>query len=129
MCYRAKVDALQAFRDANRRIIDQWGGIDQQARPADFDAVNRRYGLEGKHQVRTLARAMWTVMPPHPPFCLDTIDLEALNDTAPGQRGQGFVLPEWAYEQIARREEARYYRDIPEPEAPSALPDSDEVPF
>lgn len=123
LCYRTKVDALQAFRDTNRRVIDEWGGLDALARPSDFDAINRRYGFE-KKPVRTLSQALWHAMPPHPPFCLDRIDLETLNETAPGQRGPGFVLPDWAYEEIARREESRYYRDLPTP-----ADDDGEVPF
>lgn len=109
LCYRTKSEALQAFRDANRRQIEAWGGLDVTASPAEFDAINARYGLKGSRAVRSLSQALWAVMPAHAPFCLDEIDVETLNDTSPGQAGTGFQLPSWAYDLIAARDEAEYY--------------------
>jgi hypothetical protein len=109
LCYRTKSEALQAFRDANRHQIEDWGGLDTIASPAEFDAINARYGLKGSRAVRTLAQALWAVMPAHAPFCLDEIDVETLNETSPGQHGTGFVLPSWAYDLIAARDEAEHY--------------------
>lgn len=118
VCYQTKAEALQAFRDANRGIIDDWGGLDAVGRPADFDALNHKLGLKGGGAIRTLAQAMWHAMPPRRPFCLDEMDIDTLNETSPGQRGSGFQLPEAAWDALVQREQARHYRD-----------QSDDVPF
>jgi hypothetical protein len=104
-CYRTKAAALQAFRDVNREIIEEWGGLDRKDSPAEYDAVNHRRGLTGKRAARSLSQAMWASMPSRPPFCLDQFDLDALNDTSPGRIGSGFRLPDWTHERdVARRQ-------------------------
>lgn len=110
LCYRSKTQALQAFRDANRGIIESWGGLDVTSSPSEFDAINHRHSgrLRGKKAI-TLAQALWASMPNGAPYCLDQIDIEALNDTSPGRIGSGFRLPNWAYDEQARRMEAKHY--------------------
>jgi len=115
LCYETKSEALQAFRDANRSLIEAWGGLDSRDTPAEYDSINARYGLKGDRAVRTLAQALWQVMPTHRPFCLDEIELDVLNATSPGQLGPGFQLPSWAHDAILEREEAAHYRQL-EPE-------------
>lgn len=110
LCYRSKTQALQAFRDANRGLIENWGGLDVTSSPAEFDAINHRHGdrLRGKKAI-TLAQAIWASMPSGAPYCLDRIDVDALNDTSPGRIGSGFRLPNWAYDEQVRRMEAKHY--------------------
>lgn len=110
-CYRTKAAALQAFRDANRATIEDWGGLDRQDSPAEYDAVNHRYGLTGRRAVRSLSQAMWVAMPSRPPFCLDSLDLDALNATSPGQVGSGFHLPDWTHEIVQRQSERERHRE------------------
>lgn len=110
LCYRTKTAALQAFRDANHDTIENWGGLDVTASPAEFDAINAKYGLKGRKAVRSLARALWVTMPKDRPFCLDRIDIAALNETSPGQHGTGFRLPRVAYDAQADREQESYYQ-------------------
>ena len=90
-------------------MIDRWGGESIGARPAEFDAINRRYGYEGKQTVTTLGDAMWSALPPSsgPPYRLEDIDVELLNETSPGQIGRGFRLPDYVHESIAEREYGR----------------------
>jgi hypothetical protein len=110
LCYRTKTAALQAFRDANHDTIETWGGLDVTASPAEFDSINAKYGLKGRKAVRSLARALWVTMPKDRPFCLDRIDIAALNETSPGQHGTGFRLPRVAYDAQADREQERHYQ-------------------
>lgn len=110
LCYRTKSAALQAFRDANRTIIEEWGGLDREDSPAEYDAVNHRHGLKGKRAVRSLSAALWVSMPSHPPYCLDQLDLMALNDTSPGHIGSGFRLPDWTHEIAHRKGERQRHR-------------------
>ena len=42
-----------------------------------------------------------------PPYCLDRLDLDALNATDPGKIGSGFQLPGWYHDQAARRAERK----------------------
>lgn len=109
LCHRTKHEALMAMRDANRATIDAWGGLDASGPPSEFDSINARYGLKGPKAVRTIAQALWVAMPPRPPYCLDEIDLDALNATAPGAKGNGFQLPDWAIDEIAQKEWERHY--------------------
>jgi hypothetical protein len=115
LCYRVKSDALKVFLDRNTEIVERWGGPNIQAGCSEFDSVNRKYGLESpKTCARTIAEAAWASLRGSghrggPPYCLDEIDLEALNATSPGRIGGGFQLPDIAHEEIIRREEERYY--------------------
>lgn len=122
-CFRSKTAALKAFIEANRNVIDTYGGLDYQVGPSEFDAVNHKYGTK----VRTIADALWTAMPSGRPFCLDRIDLEALNDTSPARQSGGgaFVLPDRVLEEAIAKEEAAYYQaiqDEPVEVAPSSEP-------
>ena len=115
-CFSTKTAALKAFVEANRALIDEYGGLDYQVSPSEFDAINHKYSLTGKRRVRTIADALWVAMPAGRPFCLDRIDLDALNDTSPARQRDdaAFVLPDEAYADAIAAEEARYYREIEE---------------
>lgn len=117
-CYRTKADALKAFLDANRDIVENYGGADYAQSPAEFDAINHKYGLKGKRAARSIADAVWYAMPVGKPYCLDRIDLDALNDTSPAREaGVAFRLPDINYELQALAEEARRYggeEDLPD---------------
>jgi hypothetical protein len=116
LCYRRKSDALRLFLDANTDTVESWGGAGRRESCEEFDAVNHQYAGKGKPCARTIAQAVWYVLTGSgqgggPPFCLDELDLEALNRTSPGQYHGGFRLPDAAEQAIVRREEERYYED------------------
>jgi hypothetical protein len=111
-CYQSKADALNVVRDVNRRLIEQWGGMDTVSSGGEFDAINHRYGLRGKDQVKSVADALWIAMPPGRPFCVDNLDVDTLNETSPGQIGPGFQLPEWVVDEQIEREADRYYASL-----------------
>jgi len=112
LCYQTKTEALNAFLDTNWQIIENYSGAGNRESPAEFDAVNQKYGLVGKRAARSIAEAVWAVMPKGRPFCLDKMDLEALNDTSPAREaGQNFRLPDYAYEAKMAAEEEAYYRE------------------
>ena len=109
-CYRTKADALKAFLDTNSDIVENYGGADYEVSPSEFDAINHKYDLKGKRAARSIADAVWHAMPVGKPFCLDRIDLDALNDTSPAREaGVAFRLPDINYELQAQAEEARHY--------------------
>jgi hypothetical protein len=134
LCYRSKGDALRVFEDWNRRVIENYGGLDVQVSPAEFDAVNARYGLTGKRAARSIAEALWEAMPARGPFCLDQIDLEALNGTSPAREadeklGIKFELPDFALEQQHARQQAELEPEVePAPRPPRAPPKPKEAP-
>ena len=70
--------------------------------------MNERYGLRGNKRATNMAEALWHAMPAGKPFCVDRIDLDALNDTAPG-RAEPFELP---YDVIEKRAMERHYEDL-----------------
>lgn len=110
-CYRTKTRALTAFYNTNALSIDRDVGMDQRESPVEFEAINHKYALTGKKAARTIAEAMWAALPvKRPPYCLEDIDLEALNDTDAGRRIGGFRLPDWIHEQRAAAEQEAYYR-------------------
>lgn len=100
VCYRAKSDALRVFLDHNYRIVENYGGPDYHQSPAEFDAVNRKYGTSAT----SIADAVWAALPiKKRPYCLTDIDLEALNDTSPAREAEGagqpgFALPDFVHE-------------------------------
>lgn len=114
MCYRTKTDALLAFLAYNWRAVEEWGGLDRADLPSEFDAINAKYGLKGRRQVRTLAQAAWWSLPGPAPWCLDKIDVELLNATSPGihaqrELGVGFELPDYAAEEALAADEEAYF--------------------
>ena len=117
-CYRTKADALKAFLDTNSAIVENYGGADYEVSPSEFDSINHKYDLKGKRAARSIADAVWAAMPVGRPYCLDRIDLDALNDTSPAREaGVAFRLPDINYELQARAEEAAHYaqhEDVPE---------------
>lgn len=121
-CYRTKTAALQAFRDVNRAQIEEWGGLDQIDSPAEYDAINARHGLRGRRAVRSLSQALWASMPSRPPYCLDRLDLDTLNETSPGQRGSGFRLPDWAYDRDWKHQQREHYARLRPPRSEDLEP-------
>jgi hypothetical protein len=114
LCYRRKSDALRAFLDENRLLIDEWGSMEQQESCQEFDAVNHKYVRKGIKCARTVPEAVWMALKGSgqgggPPYCLDELDLEALNDTDPGRVGEGFRLPAVAQDVLVKREEEAHY--------------------
>jgi len=127
-CYRVKSDALRVFLDENVDLVEEWGGPGIKAGCSEFDSVNRKYGFERSRDcARTIATAVWYALPGSghrggPPYCLDDIDITALNDTSPGRMrtrtGQGFRLPDAVEEARLATEEERYYRERAEDVVP-----------
>jgi len=113
VCYDTKTKALKAFLDTNYEIVQNYGGVDYAVSPSEFDSLNHKYSLHGKQAVRTIAQAAWAAMPEGKPYCLDRIDLDALNDTSPARESHlAFRLPDYVYEAGLAAEEARYYRSL-----------------
>ena len=113
VCYSTKTKALKAFLDTNYEVVQNYGGVDYAVSPSEFDAINHKYDLHGKRAVRTIAQAVWAAMPEGKPYCLDRIDLDALNDTSPSRESQiAFRLPDHAYEAAFSAEEERHYRGL-----------------
>ena len=111
VCYDTKTKALKAFLDTNYEVIQDYGGADYGVSPSEFDSINHKYSLHGKRAARTIAQAVWAAMPEGKPFCLDRIDLDALNDTSPARESHlAFRLPDYVYEAGLAAEEERYYR-------------------
>ena len=101
-CYRLKANALNVFRDANRHIIERYGGETYNVSPSEFDAINHKYGLRGRRRVRNIAEALWEALRGGRPYCLTDIDLDALNDTSPAREAEAemgvrFELPDFVH--------------------------------
>jgi hypothetical protein len=65
--------------------------------------------------VRNIAQALWAAMPPGRPYCLDEIDLDALNATSPAREADDeFRLPEHVFVTKALAQEAAHYRRLAE---------------
>ena len=113
VCYDTKTKALKAFLDTNYEVVQNYGGVDYAASPSEFDAINHKYNLQGKRGVRTIAQAVWAAMPEGKPYCLDRIDLDALNDTSPARESHlAFRLPDYVYETAFAAEEEKHYRSL-----------------
>lgn len=113
VCYDTKTKALKAFLDTNYEVVQNYGGADYAVSPSEFDSVNHKYGLRGNRVARTIAQAVWAAMPEGKPFCLDRIDVDALNDTSPARESpHGFRLPDYVYEAQMGADEERYYRSL-----------------
>lgn len=113
-CYPTKQTLLRLFIDENRNIIENYGGIDYQVSPAEFDAINHKYDLTGREAARSIADAVWAALPPQPrrKYCFEDIDLAALNDTSPvREAGISFRLPDAIEEQRLSAQEAQWYRE------------------
>ena len=111
VCHDTKTKALKAFLDTNYEIVQNYGGADYAVGSSEFDSVNHKYNLRGKQAARTIAQAVWAAMPEGKPYCLDRIDLDALNDTSPvREAGVPFRLPDYVHEAGAAADEERYYR-------------------
>ena len=113
VCYDTKTKALKAFIDTNHEIVQNYGGVDYGVSPSEFDAINHKYNLRGKRAATTIAQAVWAAMPEGKPFCLDRIDLDALNDTSPARESHlAFRLPDHVYEADFAAEQEKYYRSL-----------------
>ena len=113
LCYATKTDALNKFREWNQAVIDDYGGETAQGSKGEFDAMTKHGALP-----KNIAEALWIALPPEKtrygkgPFCLEDIDVEALNETSAGQHSvTGFTLPEFVSERLIDKEYERYYRD------------------
>jgi hypothetical protein len=117
MCFRAKSDAVKVFADHNQHVLEPWGGLhEKDSTGATFDAVNERYGLVGRHKVFSYAEALWVATPKSGAgYCLDQIDVKALNDTPPARRAGGFRLPPWAESMRAERAWKTHYSQVSGP--------------
>lgn len=115
-CYRTKTEMIKKFLDVNAEIVQGYGGADYAVSPSEFDAINHKYSLTGKKAVRTIADAVWVAMPVGKPYCLDRLDLDALNDTSPAREaGMPFILPDVVYESALAKQYAQHYAEVPEP--------------
>ena len=113
VCYDTKTKALKAFLDTNYAIIENYGGADYEVSPSEFDSINHKYGLRGNRVATTIAKAVWAAMPEGKPFCLDRIDIDALNSTSPARESDlAFQLPDHVYEANYGKEMERYYRGL-----------------
>lgn len=113
VCYDTKTKALKAFLDTNYQIVQNYGGVDYAVSTAEFDSINHKYDLRGKRAATTIAQAVWAAMPEGKPFCLDRIDVDALNDTSPARETHlSFRLPDYVYEAGIAAEEEKYYRSL-----------------
>jgi len=108
-CYARKADALNIFRQYNEHIIEPYGGPEMVHSCAMFDSVNEKYGLRGKRCAKRIGDAISAALP-GAPYCLDRIDLDALNETIPAQDKGGFRLPDFVLEKQIDDKEAEYYR-------------------
>lgn len=118
LCYRKKSDALRLFLDANYQTIESYGGAGYRQSCEEFDSINHRYsyGLKRKPCARSIAEAVWYALPGSgqgggPPYCLDELDLETLNQTDPGLYHGGFRLPDSAEEAILSRDQERRWEE------------------
>lgn len=112
LCYATKTDALNKFREWNQAVIDDYGGETAQGSRGEFDAMTKHGALP-----KNIAEALWIALPPEKtrygkgPFCLEDIDVQALNETSAGQHSRsGFTLPEYVAERLIDREYDDYYR-------------------
>jgi hypothetical protein len=113
VCYDTKTKALKAFINTNYEIVQNYGGVDYGVSPSEFDSINHKYGLHGKRAATTIAQAVWAAMPEGKPFCLDRIDIDALNDTSPAREAHlAFRLPDYVYEAGIAAEEEKHYRSL-----------------
>jgi len=112
-CFQAKTEALMRFARFNSRVIDNYQGIDHNESPAEFDAINTKYGLEGDNRVTNIAQALWVSMPTGRPYCLADMDIETLNRTSPAMEdplGVGFQVPDYALIDKLNREQQEFFR-------------------
>jgi hypothetical protein len=111
VCYPTKTKALKAFLDTNYEIVQNYGGADYGVSPSEFDSINHKYDLRGDNAATTIAKAVWAAMPEGKPFCLDRIDVDALNDTSPARESHlAFRLPDYVHEAGFSAEEEKYHR-------------------
>lgn len=128
-CYRTKTEMIKKFLDVNAGIVQGYGGADYAVSPSEFDAINHKYGLTGKKAVRTIADAVWVAMPVGKPYCLDRLDLDALNDTSPAREaGMPFILPDVVYESALAKQYAQHYAEVPEPSWVTDMEPEEELP-
>jgi hypothetical protein len=118
LCYRRKSDALRLFLDANVDTVESWGGPGARDSCEEFDSVNHRYayGFKGRTCARSIAEAAWLALRGSgqgggPPYCLDELDMDAMNGTSPGMNHGGFRLPDSAEEAVLRRDEELHYEE------------------
>lgn len=118
LCYKLKTDALNAFMDWNSDVVEEYGGPTAKGSRGEFDAMTK-YGV----LPTDIAEAVWVSLPSPVrgrKFCLEDIDVEALNETSPGRSHDvGFQLPDYVVEAKLLEKEYDHYRYL----------ETDEVPF
>lgn len=118
VCFQTKRDALKVFASANPQVLQErpGGGLYDKDSSGGFDAINHKYGLRGKCQVNTMAKALWVAMargsnaPKYRPYCLTNLDIKTLNELPVVQEAGGFRQPDHVYEADVESEEEAYYR-------------------
>jgi hypothetical protein len=108
-CYPRKSDALNVFSRYNEHVIEPYGGPNLVHSCAMFDSINEKYDLRGKKCVKRIGDAM-SVALQGKPYCIDNIDINALNETFPAQDKGGFRMPDFVLEKKLDEKEAEYYR-------------------
>lgn len=109
LCYKTKTEALRKFMDWNTGVVEDYGGPTAKGSRGEFDALT-------KFEVSptNIAEALWVSLPAPPrgrQYCLEDIDVEALNDTSPGKdHPVGFQLPDFVLESRLVEDEYEYYR-------------------
>src|SRR6185436_13739677 len=77
VCYDTKTTPLKASSTRTATSCRATAAPTYEVSPSEFDAVNHKYGLRGTRVAKT--------MPESKPYCLDGIDVDALNDTSPAR--------------------------------------------
>lgn len=133
LCYGSKTEALNKFREWNQGVVDDYGGMSSGGSGGEFDALTKWGALP-----KNLAEAFWLALPPERvnfgvgPFCLDQIDVGALNETSAGRdHPVGFQLPDFVMAAEIAKRERQYHRThrAPKAERPRRRRRADTVPF
>lgn len=111
LCYKRKTDAMLMFLDWNQNVVEEYGGATAKGSHGEFDAMTKHGALP-----TDIAEAVWVSLPAPArgrKFCLEDIDVDALNDTSPGRSHDvGFQLPDYVVEAKLLEQEYEHYRDL-----------------
>lgn len=115
VCFRTKAAMVKALVDANRHVTEP---CERDESGQSFDPVNHKYDREGKRKARSCDDAIRIASPTRPPYCLDRVDLEVLNDLDVAQEHGGFRLPGKAQDALTELEARQRREDDEEYGAP-----------